>query len=290
MCAIFILFLYTKRSPVLNWKYVCLRVSRTLELSLSGFSCLITSKSSELVAQRTSLKLRVTDQTAVGPKRTGRVCVLYETWQLYDRQRQAERHLGSRKQGRIDAQLFDRSSQKERVRICRRRCLNKARVRAGDNRRMCEGVELPAQAGAIHTWRPTAMSPAYFAFTWWFPHLSDMALYIAMTNVFSSFYLSCSQSFMKARTRIQRCAECCWRMRSCAGGNECIRSNSSPKISLPLPSPMSYIVESLFLTCTHSHKLKGTESHTHTYVNSSKSFNSQLRCFNYKLKTKFPLK
>lgn len=38
---------------------------------------------------------------------------------------------------------------------------------------------------------------------------------------------SCRQLFMKAKTRTQRCAECCWHMRSCAGENECIKSNSS---------------------------------------------------------------
>lgn len=53
----------------------------------------------------------MTHLRAAGPKRTGRVGALYETWQLYDRR--AKHHLGSRKHGRIDAPLFGPTSHNE---------------------------------------------------------------------------------------------------------------------------------------------------------------------------------
>lgn len=100
-CAIFILLysFYARQSPAPKPKNMFDFPSagrRSSACRASASSQL--PKSSELVAQRTSLKLRVTDLTAVGPKNVrGRVCVLHETWQLHDRRAAGETSPGKRK-------------------------------------------------------------------------------------------------------------------------------------------------------------------------------------------------
>lgn len=59
--------------------------------------------------------------------------MLYETWQLYDKQ--AKHHLGSRKNGRIDAPLFDPTSDNESV-IFQMEVSYKNCVWDGENKRL----------------------------------------------------------------------------------------------------------------------------------------------------------
>lgn len=130
---------------------------------------------------------------------------------------------------------------------------------------------------------------------------------------FSSLRLSlCRQLCMKAKTRTQRCAECCWHTRSCAGEADCNTSFISSSLSFlvavlppsshlflcssPAAAHFVHVQEVLtshltvlntFLILSTSLTPPHIRIHTDPYLLRKMSFSYQSRCFNYNLKMNF---
>lgn len=77
----------------------------------------------------------------------------------------------------------------------------------------------------IFLWTQLDFQSAIKTHTWTF----KLKMHFLLFPVCVCFF---SQLCMKAKTRTQRCAECCWHMKSCAGETRLLTSHCHPRLSL----------------------------------------------------------